>query len=473
MNQLLNFFKEKNKVVAHSYFEENDISPNYFLASCKAVGLSIALLSASSLSIGVANAAAVDNSVPFGVTVDRLLNEYDSMGLFPDNSIPNVKIVDRTENSSSAHIAGIKNSCDIKISLDSAGRAESLIPDVEISFNNNSIYREASLNHEIGHCYPNKAFKNSGLSKTSERWMNEWVMGDYVGSNPIKNLYEENFADTYGLMLTLHNHGFSKESVSLLKKWKDTRKIKRENDEKNGDILLNNSHQTDFALDYLYNNLEKIKKMDVKNYASFAMEASSRSVLYILNSNREMKKKVSFSSEGEWIQGKNDNRVGKQGINAINQVIGNYRDNVLNYAKVLTYKQALDPTTLDTSYKNDIPEITRRVINSTNLLDKVKINSTRVNNHEVSWSIEGGEAGKTAVFVMLNGKKLDFEMSKLKDKYNYNAFQENIEKVLESPYELNEVKVDNKLEKIQALKKVLANSPFENDRLKAKTLKIK
>lgn len=121
--------------------------------------------------------------------------------------------------------------------------------------------------------------------------MNEWVIGDYVGSNPIKNLYEENFADTYGLMLTLHNHDFSKESISLLKKWKETRKIKRESGEKNGDSLLSNSHQTDFALDYLYKNLEKVKKMDVKNYASFAMEASSRSVIYILNSNREMVKK--------------------------------------------------------------------------------------------------------------------------------------------------------------------------------------
>lgn len=473
MNRLLNFFKEKNKVVAHSHVEESDISPNYFLSSCKAVGMTIALLTASSLSIGVANAASVDNSIPFGVTVDRLLNEYNSMGLFPNNSIPNVKIVDRNESSSSAHIAGIKNSCDIKISLDSNGKAESLIPDVEISFNNNSIYREASLNHEIGHCYSNKVFKNSGLSKTSERWMNEWVIGDYVGSNPIKNLYEENFADTYGLMLTLHNHNFSKESISLLKKWKETRKIKRESGEKNGDSLLSNSHQTDFALDYLYKNLEKVKKMDIKNYASFAMEASSRSVIYILNSNREMVKKISFNNEGDWVQGSSNNRVGEQGLDLINQVIGSYRDNVFNYAKVLTYKQTIEPNTLETSYKNDIPETTRRVINSTNLLDKVKINSTRVNNHEVSWNIEGGEAGKTAVFVMLNGKKLDFEMSKLKDKYNYNAFQENIEKVLKSPYELNEVKADNKAEKIQTLKKVLANSPFQDDRMKAKTLKLK
>lgn len=472
MNRLLNFFKEKNKVVAQSHFEETDISPNYFLASCKAVGMSIALLSVSSLSIGVANAASVDNSIPFGVTVDRLLNEYSNMGLFPDNSIPNVKIVDRTENSSSAHIAGIRNSCDIKISLDSDGKAESLISNVNINFNN-SLYREASLNHEIGHCYPNKILKNSGLSKTSERWINEWVIGDYVSSNPIKSLYEENFADTYGLMLTLHNHDFSKESLSLLKKWKETRKIKRENDEKNGDALLSNNHQTDFALDYLYNNIEKVKKMDVKNYAGFAMEAASRSVIYILNSNREMTKKVSFNNEGEWVQGRANNKVGKQGLNAINQVVGAYRDNVLNYAKILTYKQTLDPNTLDSSYKNDIPEVTRRVINSTNLLDKVKINSTRVNNHEVSWEIEGGETGRTAVFVMLNGKKLDFEMSKLQDKYNYNAFQENIEKVLNSPYDLNEIKVDNKAEKIQTIKKILANSPFEDDRLKAKTLKLK
>lgn len=472
MNRLLKFFKEKSKVVAHSHFEESDISPNYFLSSCKSVGMSIALLSASSLLIGVAHASSINNSIPFGVTIDRLLNEYNSLGLFPNNSMPNVKIVGRAENSSSAHIAGIKNSCDIKISLDSNGKAESLIPDVEISFNNN-LYREASLNHEIGHCYSMKVFKNSGLSKNSERWVNEWVIGDYVASNPIKNLYEENFADTYGLMLTLYNHNFSKESIKLLKKWKETRKIKRENSEKNGEDLLSNSHQTDFALDYLYNNLDRVKKMEVKNYASFAMEASSRSVLYILNSNREMVKKVSFNNEGDWVQGRSNNKVGNQGIATIDQVIGSYRDNVFNYAKVLTYKQTIDPDTLNTPYKNDIPEITRRVMNSTNLLDKVKINSTRVNNHEVSWSIEGGEDGKTAVFVMLNGKKLDFEISKLQVKYNYNAFKENIDNILKNPYELNELKVDNKVERIQALKKVLANSPFEDDRLKAKTLKIK
>ncbi len=117
--------------------------------------------------------------------------------------------------------------------------------------------------------------------------------------------------------------------------------------------------------------------------------------------------------------------------------------------------------------------MTKRVINSTNLFDKIKINSTRVNNHEVSWEIEGGEKAKTEVFVMLNGKKLDFEMSKLKTKYNYNAFEENIEKVLKSPYDIYETKVDNKAEKIQNLKKVLANSPFENDRLKSTSLKMK
>lgn len=472
MNRLINFLKEKNKIVAHNYFEEKDTSPNYFLSSCKAVGLSMALISASSLSIGVANAASIDNSVPFGITVERLLNEYNNLGLFNNSSIPIVKIVDRSENSSSAHIAGLKNSCDIKIALDASGKAESLIPDVEINFNND-LYREASLNHEIGHCYTNKAFKNSGLSKTSERWMNEWVIGDYVNSNPIKNVFEENFADTYGLMLTMHNHDFNKESVALLKKWKETRKIKRESDEKNGNALLSNSHQTDFALDYLYKNLDKVKKMEVKDYAAFAMEASSRSVMYLLNANREMIKKVSFNNEGDWVQGKSNNKVGEQGITAINQVIGTYRNNILNYAKILKYKQSIDAETLNITYKNDIPEMTKRVINSTNLFDKVKINSARVNNHEVSWEIEGGEKAKTEVFVMLNGKKLDFEMSKLKTKYNYNAFEENIEKVLKSPYDIYETKVDNKAEKIQNLKKVLANSPFENDRLKSTSLKMK
>lgn len=472
MNRLLKFFKEKNKIVAHNYVEEADPSPNYFLLSCKAVGLSMALISTSSLSIGVANAASVNNSIPFGVTVEHLLSEYNNLGLFDNTSIPMVRIVDRSENSSSAHIAGIKNSCDIKIALDSSGKAESLIPDVEINFNND-LYREASLNHEIGHCYTNKAFKNSGLSKTSERWINEWVVGDYVSSNPVKNLFEENFADTYGLMLTLHNHDFNKDSITLLKKWKDTRKIKRESDEKNGNALLSNSHQTDFALDYLYQNLDKVKKMDVKDYANFAMEASSRSVMYILNANREMVKKVSFNNNGDWVQGKSSNKVGIQGVNAINQVVSSYRDNVLNYAKVLKYKQESDSEAMNVTYKNDIPEITKRVINSTNLFDKVKINSTRISNHEIAWEIEGGEKSKTDVFVMLNGKKLDFEMSKIKTKYNYNAFEENIEKVLKSPYEMNEVKVESKAEKIQALKKVLSSSPFQEDREKAKSLKMK
>lgn len=470
MKRLLNFFKDvkKENIIVGTYNEGEDLySPNYFLLSCKMAG--IILLSTSSLSINVANAAIEKNSIPFSITVDKILNKYESLGLFSTSSIPVVKIVNSNEHSSSSHIAGVINSCDVKIALDSSGKVESLIPDVNINFNN-SLYREASLNHEIAHCYNNKVFRNSGLSKSSERWMSEWIVGDYVDANPIKSLFEENFADTYGMMLTLYNHNFSKESITLLKNWKDTRKIKRESDEKSGSGLLSNSHQTDFSLDYLYNNIDKVKKMDVKEYANFAMEASSRSIMYILNSNRKMVKKIKLNNDGNWVLNESTNNVSTQGFEAINQVMDSYRNNIINYAKVLKYKSTIDPESMNIAYKNDIPEITKKVINSTNLFDKIKINSYRVNNHEISWNIEGGEEAKTELFVMLNGKKLEFEMDKIKDKYNYKAFKENMSYILSSPYE---IKLDSKLEKIKVIKKELEKSPFEEDRLKALKIKMK
>lgn len=475
MKRIKSFFKNSHNksLELTTHFEENDVSPNYFLASCKMAGLSLALLSMSNLPAEVAHASVI-TSAPFGIVIDSMIKEYQKSGVLTD-SIPNIKIVNKNENSSSSHIAGLSGSCDITISLNEKGQAESLIPGVDLTFNND-LYREASLNHEIAHCYDKKRFVGSGLSKNSERWFTEWIVGDYVKSNPIKNLFEENFADTYGMMLTLKNHDFSKSSVALLEQWSDTRKAKRQSDEKAGNNLLSNSHQTDFALTYLIDHLDQVRKMDVKDYPAFAMEAASRGVMMTLNKNREMVVKVKLNSNGDWVKSSAKNKVEEQGVRAFDNVITSYRDNIIDYAKVIKYKMDTGSSDINKSLSHDIPQITQNIINSTNVFEKINVQTTRVNNHEISWSIEGDE-NKNAVFVMLNGKKLDYEMNKLKQDTNYQAFIENTHNVLNSTYTMNMdsvlVSKYKKEETGQKIKAMLEKSPFEKDRERSKKMKIR
>lgn len=475
MKRLRSFFKNYNdkSLAIKTHFEENDVSPNYFLSACKLAGLSLALLSMSNLPAEVAHASVV-SSAPFGVVIDSLLKEYQKSGVITD-AIPNIKIVGKSTNSSSSHIAGLTGSCDVIISLNEKGQAESLIPGVDLTFNND-LYREASLNHEIAHCYPDKIFTGSGLSKNSERWFTEWVVGDYVKANPIKNLFEENFADTYGLMLTLKNHGFSESSIDLLEQWRDTRKAKRQSDEKAGDSLLSNSHQTDFALTYLIEHVDQVKSLDVKYYPIFAMEAASRGVMMTLNKNRDMVVKVKLNNNGDWVKSSAKNKVGDQGQQAFDSVITSYRDNIIDYAKVVKYKMDTGSTEVIQSHGHDIPEITQNIINSTNVFEKIKVQTTRINNHEISWTIDG-EDNKNAVFVMLNGKKLDYEMNKIKEDNNYQAFIENTHNVLNSVYSMNmDSALVSKYKKEQTGKRIkatLEKSPFEQDREQSKRMKLK
>lgn len=475
MKRIKSFFKNCNSksLALKTHFEENDVSPNYFLSACKMAGLSLALLSMSNIPAEVAHASVI-SSAPFGIVMDSMLKEYQKSGVLTD-SVPNIKIVSKNQNSSSSHIAGITGSCDITISLNEKGQAESLIPGVNLTFNND-LYREASLNHEIAHCYDKKKFIGSGLSKNSERWFSEWVIGDYVKANPIKNLYEENFADTYGLMLTLKNHDFSKSAIALVEQWSDTRKAKRQSDEKAGNDLLSNSHQTDFALTYLIDHLDQVKQLDVKDYPAFAMEAASRGVMMTLNKNRDMIVKVKLNSNGDWVKSSAKNKVGEQGVLAFDNVITSYRDNIIDYAKVIKYKMDTQSSDVTLSQPHDIPEITQSIINSTNVFEKVNVQTTRVNNHEISWSIEGDD-NKNAVFVMLNGKKLDYEMNKLKQDKNYQAFIENTHNVLNSTYTMNMDSVliskYKKEETGRKIKAMLENSPFEKDREQSKKMKIK
>lgn len=475
MKRIKSFFRNCNSksLALKTHFEENDVSPNYFLSACKMAGLSLALLSMSNIPAEVAHASVI-SSAPFGILMDSMLKEYQKSGVLTD-SVPNIKIVSKNQNSSSSHIAGITGSCDITISLNEKGQAESLIPGVNLTFNND-LYREASLNHEIAHCYDKKKFIGSGLSKNSERWFSEWVIGDYVKANPIKNLYEENFADTYGLMLTLKNHDFSKSAIALVEQWSDTRKAKRQSDEKAGNDLLSNSHQTDFALTYLIDHLDQVKQLDVKDYPAFAMEAASRGVMMTLNKNRDMIVKVKLNNNGDWVKSSAKNKVGEQGVLAFDNVITSYRDNIIDYAKVIKYKMDTQSSDVTLSQPHDIPEITQSIINSTNVFEKVNVQTTRVNNHEISWSIEGDD-NKNAVFVMLNGKKLDYEMNKLKQDKNYQAFIENTHNVLNSTYTMNMDSVliskYKKEETGRKIKAMLENSPFEKDREQSKKMKIK
>jgi len=475
MKRLRSFFKNCNdkSLALKTHFEENDVSPNYFLSACKMAGLSLALLSMSNLPAEVAHASVV-SSAPFGIVIDSLLKEYQKSGVITD-ATPHIKIVGKSANSSSSHVAGLTGSCDITIALNEKGQAESLIPGVDLTFNND-LYREASLNHEIAHCYPDKKFIGSGLSKNSERWFTEWVVGDYVKANPVKNLFEENFADTYGLMLTLKNHNFSEPSVALLEQWRETRKAKRQSDEKAGDSLLSNSHQTDFALSYLIEHVDQVKSLDVKDYPVFAMEAASRGVMMTLNKNRDMVVKVKLNSNGDWVKSSAKNKVGEQGLQAFDNVITSYRDNIIDYAKIVKYKMDTGSTDISQPQTHDIPLITKNIIDSTNVFEKINVQTTRVNNHEISWTIDG-EDNKNAVFVMLNGKKLDYEMNKLKQDNNYQAFIENTHNVLNSTYTMN---LDSSLvlkykkdETGKRIKAILEKSPFEQDREQSKKMKLK
>lgn len=185
MSRFYDFLKNSKHVEIESHISSKDKTPNYFLDSLRKYATPIVLMG----TLLTSHAVQAESLLTFKTTFTQLASKYEKTGLLNVKN-PNINIVLLGDASTgSHHIAGINNSCKITIPLDKDFNPEGLEKG-SIQTKNKDVYREMAFNHEISHCVTDKRFINSGLSKNSELWMQDWVVGDYATFNPVKNLLD-------------------------------------------------------------------------------------------------------------------------------------------------------------------------------------------------------------------------------------------------------------------------------------------
>lgn len=247
----------------------------------------------------------------------------------------------------SYHDLGNGGSCNIVISVDNNGEFLKLDQSDEKLYQGKyqDFYQEFVLNHEMAHCIDNKTFKAEGLSKNAMKWLNDWYVGEHVTMNPVKEIFEENFSDSYAALVFLNNHDFSDESVNFLKEWKKAREKINLSNEQMGTYI--DGHNTYQSVQLITENIDKIKKIDRNKYKNIAEDLASQSVLYQLNKNRKVEDLFEVDDLGNIVPSGKKKALGREGVSLLKNVFDNYKESIQINSNVIIY-----------DLKNENPQLT-------------------------------------------------------------------------------------------------------------------
>lgn len=102
---------------------------------------------------------------------------------------------------------------------------------------------------------------------------------------------QESYADMVATIAYLKMHNFSEKSIQDVKDFKDVRvknslnEIEAQKENSNGGVIID-PYATDGAIDYVLNNLDKIKDMDNSSVKDFALNFSSNSLVNLAMLNK-------------------------------------------------------------------------------------------------------------------------------------------------------------------------------------------
>lgn len=307
-------FLEKSKNIKIEHFmNSEDKNAHYFINSLKKNIKSLALLTIL-IPIGV-QASSNNLSLPNQSEIQKIISTYAK-----DNNLPleNTQIIykDSKEGIHSLHEMGNIKTCKIIMSTTGGGDFARLM---NSGYDlNKKLYNEMVINHEISHCIDNKKFIGSGLSYSSEKWMSDWVVGEYVQSNPLKNIFEENFADSLAALTLLKNNNFSNSTVEFLKQWEKVRFNINENSEQNGSYF--EDHNTSSSISYILSHIEDLKYVSKDDFIKIANNLASQSVMNAINNNRKVEKDFVIDDNGN-IKTGGKKSLGNEGIKLLNNVM--------------------------------------------------------------------------------------------------------------------------------------------------------
>lgn len=285
--------------------------------------------------------------------IKELISHFSNTTNYPLNTTSIiVSINDNKEGTFSTHNMGDIKSCKVSISINNEGDFKN--ENNTVIFGNKKMYQDMVLNHEIAHCITDKKFSYSGLSPNSEKWMNDWVVGEYVYNNNIKDIFEENFADSLGALMILEKNKFSPESIDFVKEWSSQRENISKQNEQNGTFF--EGHTTHYAIDSIIENIETLKKVNPENYKKIADELASKSVLLMLNKNRLVEEDFIINDEGNIVSSGKTKKLGNQGYREVNKVINNYKVSVRNVSIKVLYDLKDEKEDID----NGIYEISKK-----------------------------------------------------------------------------------------------------------------
>lgn len=307
-------FLEKSKNIHIEHFmNSEDKSAHYFLNSLNKNVKSLALLSIL-IPIGV-QASSNNIGLPDQSEVAKIIAVYAK-----DHNLPleNTQIIykQNNEGTRSLHEMGNIKTCKIIMSTSGGGDFLKLL---NSDYNlNKKLYNEMVINHELSHCIDNKKFIGSGLSYSSEKWMSDWVVGEYVQPNSLKNIFEENFADSLGALTLLKNNNFSTSSIDFLKQWEKVRSKINEDSEQNGNYF--EDHNTASSISYILSHIDDIKYVNEDEFIKIANNLASQSVMDSINHNRKVEKDFIIDDNGN-IKTGGKKSIGDEGIKLLNNIM--------------------------------------------------------------------------------------------------------------------------------------------------------
>lgn len=308
------FLESSENIKIEHIMTSKDKSAHYFI---NMLGKSIKSLGLLAVLIPMGVQASNDLNNFNKSEVNKIINSYAQNNNLP---LENTQVIYKETNNGthSLHEMGNMKTCKIIISTKGGGEFPKILSN---NYNfNKKLYSEMVVNHEMSHCIDNKKFIGTGLSYNSEKWMNDWVVGEYAQSNTLKNIFEENFADSLGALTLLRNNNFSNSSIEFLKQWAEVRFNINKDSEQNGSYF--EDHNTASSILYILDNINEIKYVSNEDYIKIANNLASQSVMQSINYNRKVQKDFLIDENGNIKSGGVKN-LGDEGVKILNDIIAN------------------------------------------------------------------------------------------------------------------------------------------------------
>lgn len=434
MNKFKNFLKNSHEIKVNFSQDDLENKSHYFMNFIKK---NIRVLSLFAMVIpSYSYSYDFENS-----KVDQIVNQYST-----DNGVStkNFSIMkkDDEKGTRSIHDMGHLNTCKIILSSKGGGEFSNMLTNQNKI--DSKLYEEMVINHELSHCMTNKRFIGTKLDYSSEKWMTDWVIGEYASNNEIKDLFEENFADSLAALTLLKNNNYSDKSILFLKKWAMLRESINKDSEQNGKYF--ESHNTSNVINYIVEHEKNLKYVNSNEFINIANNLASQAVLQSINANRMVEKDFIIDENGDPKSG-GEKKLGKIGINYLNSIFANYKKTIRN---------------ISVNIAHDFYDGKSIKDNDSSSFNIAKNGFDFFHDQHDNWGEDKLKNSIDTIDNQLNkGNYYNQAMNSIKNKNHFNDFKNNIDKLIAGHYNVLSIEYVYEPYKIESNGKKPSNSKLK------------